>query len=143
VLDEAGQRRVVQRLDNTLAVEFGHTVDGVARRRGRIDRGSLHFAQGETFGVFAREELLVRTGRRDTLERGVGDEVVDPVVDHDPRVATELSELHGTRVLLGQEFCQRLGCLVHVLVGVEDRRAGELGHGHLVRIVAAAVPGAP
>src|SRR3954465_9948811 len=51
---------------------------------------------------------------------------------------TPLSRIH-----LGQVLCQRVGRLLHVLVGVEDRRTGELRRHHLVKIAAAAVPGAP
>ena len=49
MLDEAGQGRVVQRLDDALTVEFGQAVDGVAGRGGRIDGRALHLAQGESF----------------------------------------------------------------------------------------------
>jgi hypothetical protein len=84
----------------------------------------------------------VRARRRDALERRVGDEVGDLAVDDDPGLLADLGELHGARVLLGEVFRQQRGCLVHMLVGVEDRRLGKAHH-HSVTIVAAAVPGAP
>lgn len=130
VLDEAGERRVVQYLDHTLTVEFGHAGYGVARCGRRVDTRALHLAQRQPFGVLACEELLMGARSSDAFECRVRNEVVDPVVYDDPSLAAELRELDSARVLLRQILRQRVGCLVHVLVGVEDRRLGELSrHG--------------
>jgi hypothetical protein len=62
----------------------------------------VHLAQGQTLGVLAGEELLVRTRGRDPLERRVGNEIVDLVVDHDPGLPANLGELHCPRILRRQ-----------------------------------------
>ena len=128
VFDETAEGRVDQRLDDTLAVEFGDPVLGVACGCGCLDRLALHLAECLTLGVLACEELLVRARGGDPFEGRVRDEVGDLVVDDDPGLRAELGVLHRACVTVGQVLRQRVGRLVHVLIGVEDWRVTELVH---------------
>lgn len=132
VLDEAGQGRIVQRLHHTLAVELGDPVRRVLGGRRRFDcGGALHFAQRQAFAVLACEEFLVRAGGGgDPFERRVRDEVADLIVDHQPGLPAHLGVLHRIAITLREVPGERLGCLVHVLIGVEDRHIAPLRFGH-------------
>ena len=126
VLDEVGQRRVVDAGIDTLTVEFGDAVLGVARTRRGVDAAAGHLPHGQSLGVLAGVELLVRAGRGHPVERRVGHVVGDLVQDRDARMPADLNELHRLLVLLRQVLEQRVRCLVHVLIGIEDRCVGEL-----------------
>ena len=96
-------------------------VDGAHRRAG-------HLAQRLALGVPAGEVVGERSRWRHHLEGGVGDGLVDVVVDGDLGAAVDLHVLDEALVLLREVAGERVAGLVEVVVGVEDRTVIR-GHG--------------
>ncbi|MEK6439238.1 hypothetical protein WBK50_09525 [Pseudonocardia sp. T1-2H] len=128
VLDQVGQRREDQRLVHALLVEGLDPGARLAEVRLRVDRPTGELAEGLPLLVLARIELLVRPQGGHPVERGVGDELGDPVEDRDTGVPSHLHVLHRPAEALRQVPGEGLRCLVHVGVRVEDRRVGVLRH---------------
>jgi hypothetical protein len=109
----ARSRQVVHQLEaGTGLAEGGDGVDGPAH----------DLAAALALGVADLEVLLLRPGGGDPLEGGVGDVLADPALDGDLGAAPHLDVLDDARVALGEELRERVPGLVHVVVGVEDRK---------------------
>ena len=98
-------------------------------RRQRLDRTAEDLAPRLPARISRLEVVLLRAGCRHHFEGRVRDVVADLALHRDLRAPLHLHVLDHARVRLGQVPRQRLGRLVHVVVGVEDREVEATGHG--------------
>ena len=96
---------------------------GLAERRDRTHRLAGELAQRLALGIVARIEVHVRPGRRDHLERRVGDELGQHVAHDELLAPAQLDETEEVAVRLRQVAGERILGLVQMVVGVEDRKS--------------------
>ena len=89
----------------------------VLRRRRELE---LLVGRGHRVGVLELELELLGAGGRDLVERRVRDVVADLVLDRDLGAPVHLDVLDDALVLRREVLRERVGRLVHVVVGVED-----------------------
>jgi hypothetical protein len=85
-------------------------------------------AQGLPVGVLGRVEGHVGTGPGDHLERGVRDELGDPVADHELPAAPDLHAPEEVAVPFREVAGEGVLRLVQVVVGVEHGEIRQRGH---------------
>jgi hypothetical protein len=120
LLDQARQRGEHQRGGDPLLVQQREPGPGLAERGEAGHRRAGELAQRPALGVVAGVEGHVGPGPGDDLERRVGDELGEPVADHQLLAPPDLDEKEQVAVPLGQVPGQGVLGLVEVVVGVED-----------------------
>ena len=130
LLEEAGERGPHQGPVDAQLVHELEARPGLAERRRRVDAPAHDLAAALAVGVAGLEVLLLGAGRRDPLEGGVGDVLADRALHRDLRAAVDLDVADEPGVLRREVAGERVGRLVHVVVGVEDREVELAGwHG--------------
>ncbi len=127
LLHEAGQRRPHER---PVEAELVHQLEAGARlaERGRRLDGPAHdLAAALAVRVADLEVLLLGAGGGHAVEGRVRDVVADLALDGDLRPPVDLDVADDPRVRLREELGQRIAGLVHVVVGVEDRKVQVAG----------------
>ena len=81
-----------------------------------------------TFGVAVVEVVLLRSRGGDLVEGGVGDVVADLSQGGDLGASVHFHVADRAVVLRRQELGQRIACLVHVVITIEDRIAQSRRH---------------
>ena len=122
-LDQAGQGGQHDRVVDALLVEQFEAVGRIAEGGRAVDAAPDDLPVGLALGVAALEVLLLGPRPPDPVEGRVGDVVADLASDHDLCAAMDVDVVDGALVLRREEFGQRIGSLVQVVVGVEDREA--------------------
>jgi hypothetical protein len=102
LLDEAGQGGEHQRRRDALLVEQREAGAGLAERRDARHRRAGQLAQRAPLGVVARVERHVGAGPGDHLERGVGDELGEPIAHDELLSASDLDEPDEVRCVAGR-----------------------------------------
>ena len=123
LLDQAGQGGQHDGVVDALLVEQLEAVGGVAEGGRAVDAAADDLPVGLAVGVADPEVLLLGARPADPLEGRVGDVVADLAPDHDFGPAVDVDVVDGALVLRREELGQRIGSLVQVVVGVEDRKA--------------------
>jgi hypothetical protein len=125
---EAGQCRVHHRFVDALFVEQLQPGRRFTHRGGCFDRFPQDLALRFAFGVAVVEVVLLRSRGRDLVEGGIGDVVADLSQGRDLGASVHFHVSDRAVVLRRQELGERIACLVHVVITIEDRIAQSRRH---------------